>query len=177
MMRTFFGSNRSFQRWALALGLSSSLVASGGANAQTATEPEETQERVIVTGSNIPTAAEVGSAPVTILDQQAIQRTGTDDPQVALQMSDPSFTGGGNLGTSNADISATTTNGGSEVSLRGLPTLVLLDGRRIADSAAAITLLPCAKAITWTLSRIAKVTTPRNSKATCRRFAITMIST
>jgi iron complex outermembrane receptor protein len=136
MMRTFFGSNRSFQRWALALGLSSSLVASGGANAQTATEPEETQERVIVTGSNIPTAAEVGSAPVTILDQQAIQRTGTDDPQVALQMSDPSFTGGGNLGTSNADISATTTNGGSEVSLRGLPTLVLLDGRRIADSAA-----------------------------------------
>ena len=136
MMSTLLGSNRSLKHWTLALGLSSSLAALSGTAAQTAPGADEPQDRVIVTGSNIPTAAEVGSAPVNTLDQQAIARTGTDDPQVALQMSDPSFTGGGNLGTSNADISATTTNGGSEVSLRGLPTLVLLDGRRVADSAA-----------------------------------------
>jgi iron complex outermembrane receptor protein len=138
MIRIFFCNIRSRHCRALLFGTSVSLAALATVNAQAPGGADDTQEteRVIVTGSNIPTAAEVGSAPVTTLDQQAIARTGTDDPQVALQMSDPSFTGGGNLGTSNADISATSTNGGSEVSLRGLPTLVLLDGRRIADSAA-----------------------------------------
>jgi iron complex outermembrane receptor protein len=137
-MKSLLGKEMSPARWALALGLSTSLAALGAAKAQTANENDQTQqsERVIVTGSNIPTAAEVGSAPVLTLDQEAIARTGTDDPQVALQMSDPAFTGGGNLGSTNASINATDTNGGSEVSLRGLPTLVLLDGRRIADSAA-----------------------------------------
>ncbi len=98
----------------------------------------ETQEveRVVVTGSLIPSAAEVGAAPVTTLDAAAVGRTGSDDPQVALQESEPAFTGGGNLGASNASIGSGSTNGGSEVSLRGLPTLVLLNGRRIADSAA-----------------------------------------
>jgi iron complex outermembrane receptor protein len=138
MIRTLLEKKGPLYPWALALGLGSTLAALGAANAQTANGSGETaqSERVIVTGSNIPTAAEVGSAPVTTLDQEAIARTGTDDPQLALQMSEPAFTGGGNLGATNASINATDTNGGSEVSLRGLPTLVLLDGRRIADSAA-----------------------------------------
>jgi iron complex outermembrane receptor protein len=138
MISTLLEKRSPLSRWASAIVLGSSLAACAAANAQTANGSDETAqaERVIVTGSNIPTAAEVGSAPVTTLDQGAIARTGTDDPQLALQMSEPAFTGGGNLGASNASINATDTNGGSEVSLRGLPTLVLLDGRRIADSAA-----------------------------------------
>ena len=53
-----------------------------------------------------------------------------------LQRADPSFSGGGNLGQANAGISAASTYGGSTVSIHGLPTLVLLNGRRVADSAA-----------------------------------------
>jgi iron complex outermembrane receptor protein len=137
MLRNFLRNDGFLRLRMLAVALGSSLAALEAARGQTSIEPNEIEppDRVIVTGSNIPTSAETGSAPVTVLDQQGIARTGTDDPQVVLQMFEPSFTGGGNLGPSNADIGATATNGGSEVSLRGLPTLVLLDGERIADSA------------------------------------------
>ena len=127
-------------RWAtFALGIGGTLAALGAASAQTpaAGTGETTEaERVIVTGSQIPTAAEVGASPVTTVDSAAIGRSGVDDPQVVLQKSDPSFTGGGNLGASNSSVNSGATNGGSQVSLRGLPTLVLLNGRRVADSAA-----------------------------------------
>ena len=144
MIRTLLGKKIPTSRWALSIGLGSSLAALGAAHAQTAgtgnpgspTGQTQEVERVVVTGSNIPSAAEVGSAPVTTLDQAAIGRTGSDDPQVALQQSEPAFTGGGNLGQSNASINSGSTNGGSEVSIHGLPTLVLLDGYRLADSAA-----------------------------------------
>jgi iron complex outermembrane receptor protein len=139
MTPSFLGKKIPVTRWALALGLSSTLAALGAASAQTANAPAaeaQESERVIVTGSNIPSAAEVGGAEVTTIDQESIVRTGTDDPQVALQMSDPAFSGGGNLGQGNASISSGSTNGGSAVAILGLPTLVLLDGRRIADSAA-----------------------------------------
>ena len=142
MIRTLLGKKFPTSRWALSIGLGSSLVALGAAHGQgtgnpgSATGETQEAERVVVTGSLIPSAAEVGAAPVTTVDQAAIGRAGTDDPQVVLQKSDPSFTGGGNIGTSNASVGSGSTNGGSVVSLRGLPTLVLLNGRRIADSAA-----------------------------------------
>ncbi len=128
------------RRWAtIALGLSTSLAALGAASAQNpaaATAESDTPDRVIVTGSNIPSAAEVGAAPVTTLDAAAIGRTGVDDPQTALLKSEPSFSGGGNFGQNNASVSSGTTQGGSALSLRGLQTLVLLNGRRVADAAA-----------------------------------------
>ena len=142
MIRTLLGKKFPTSRWALSIGLGSSLVALGAAHGQgtgnpgSATGETQEAERVVVTGSLIPSAAEVGAAPVTTVDQAAVGRAGTDDPQVVLQKSDPSFTGGGNVGTSNASVASGATNGGSQVSLRGLPTLVLLNGRRIADSAA-----------------------------------------
>ncbi len=139
MTRPFI-RKKSAYRWATAaLSVGSTLAALGAANAQTpaaGTGETTTAERVIVTGSNIPSAAEVGSAPVTTVDAAAIGRSGVDDPQVVLQKSDPSFTGGGNLGASNSSVNSGATNGGSQVSIRGLPTLVLLNGRRVADSAA-----------------------------------------
>jgi len=86
-------------------------------------------ERVIVTGSNIPTAEEVGPNPVDTYRREDIQklgvRTATD-----LTQRIPAITGGG--------INENIANGGdgrTEINLRGLfpkETLVLVDGKRVA---------------------------------------------
>lgn len=92
-------------------------------------------ERVVVTGSNIPTAEEVTAAPVDTLNTQEISRSGSQEVLTILQKRNPDFTGAGNLGTTNANIAGGATLGGSVISIRGFPTLVLYEGRRIADSA------------------------------------------
>ncbi len=93
-------------------------------------------ERVIVTGSNIPTAEEVTAAPVDTLTTQEVNRSGSQEILTVLQKRNPSFTGAGNLGTTNANIASGATLGGTVVSIRGFPTLILYEGRRIVDSAA-----------------------------------------
>ncbi len=97
---------------------------------------EASTERVIVTGSYIPTAEEVTASPLDTLTTQDIQRGGSSDVLTTLQKRNPDFTGGANLGSTNANISAGATLGGSSVQIRGFPTLVLYEGRRIADSSA-----------------------------------------
>ena len=90
-----------------------------------------------VTGSNIPTAADAVAVPVTILAQADLQRTGLDSNLLEiLQKTMPAFAGGGNLGVTNGNTGANNTYGGSQVSLRSLSTLVLLDGRRVPDNGA-----------------------------------------
>ncbi len=117
------------------------LVATGMAYGQTSQNPSDLSsfqepDRVIVTGSLIPTAEEVTAQNVQQLGTRDIQRTGTTDVLQVLQRTVPDITGAGNLGSSNANIASGSTQGGSIVSIRGLPTLVLYEGRRIADSAA-----------------------------------------
>lgn len=91
---------------------------------------------VIVTGSNIPTAEEVTPSNVDTLTDQDVKRSGqATDILNVLTRTDPDFVGT-NEGQSNAVLNTAATYGGSIVSIRGLPALVLLDGRRIADSAA-----------------------------------------
>ena len=92
---------------------------------------EATAERVIVTGSNIPTAEEVGPNPVDTYRRDDITRLGVRTPTDLIQRI-PAATGS-NLGEN-------VTNGGSggatQVNLRGIDpkeTLVLQDGRRLAD--------------------------------------------
>ena len=105
-----------------------------------ATGGEATAAPVVVTGSNIPTAEEVTPSPLDTLSSDDVQRAGgTGDVLQILQKRNPDFVGGGNIGSSNANISSGATQGGSVISLRGLPTLVLFEGRRIADSAAIAT--------------------------------------
>jgi len=70
------------------------------------------------------------------LNTQEINRSGSQEILTVLQKRNPDFTGGGNLGTSNANIASGSTLGGSIISIRGFPTLVLYEGRRLADSAA-----------------------------------------
>ncbi len=126
-----------FIRIALAASVGIPLFIATSANAQVpppAPAPEATTERVVVTGSLIPTAEEVTANPVDILTSADIQRSGeaTDILQV-LQKRDPDFIGVGNLGQTNANIAAG--NGSSSLRIRGLPTLVLLENRRFANNA------------------------------------------
>jgi iron complex outermembrane receptor protein len=96
-----------------------------------------TVERIVVTGSLIPTAEEVTASPVDTLNTSDVNIAGpAPDVLTVLQKRNPDFVGGGNLGSTNANIASGATQGGSIISLRGLPTLVLFEGRRIADSAA-----------------------------------------
>ncbi len=88
-------------------------------------------ERVIVTGSNIPTAAEVGPNPVDTYRRDDITRLGVRTPTDLLQKF-PSVSGA--VSTEN-DNEATT--GEVNISLRGIDpkeTLVLQDGRRVATT-------------------------------------------
>jgi len=136
-----------FVRVALVAGVGIPFLMSASAYAQApdATAPSAaaatagegaTTERVIVTGSYIPTAEEVTASPLDTLTSQEIHRSGSVDVLTVLQKRNPDFVGGGNIGTTNANISSGTTLGGSIAQIRGFPSLVLYEGRRIADSAA-----------------------------------------
>jgi iron complex outermembrane recepter protein len=86
-------------------------------------------ERVIVTGSNIPTAEEVGPTPVDTYRAEDIQKLGVRTP-TELTEKLPAITG--------FAVNENISNGGdgrTEVNLRGLfpkETLVLVDGKRVA---------------------------------------------
>src|SRR5438552_2410863 len=105
-------------------------VAPAGAPAAT----ETTAERVIVTGSNIPTAEEVGPNPVDTYRRDDITRLGVRTP-TDLILRIPASTG--------SNTTENNTNGGdgsTRISLRGIDpkeTLVLQDGRRLAAAGTA----------------------------------------
>jgi iron complex outermembrane receptor protein len=129
-----------FGRLVLAASLGVPLFMAVTANAQApapAADQTAEAERVVVTGSLIPTAEEVRANPVDTISHQDISITGQNsDILNVLTKRNPDFVGVGNLGSSNANIASGSTQGGSSVSIRGLPTLVLIEDRRFADSAA-----------------------------------------
>jgi iron complex outermembrane receptor protein len=108
--------------------------------AQSAPAPTESEEalkleKFVVTGSYIPVAGTATAIPVTTVDAETINNTGVSTSLLeVLRKTTPQFIGNGNLGVSNADISAGSTGGGSAVALRNAQTLVLLNGRRAAYS-------------------------------------------
>jgi iron complex outermembrane receptor protein len=84
-------------------------------------------ERVIVTGSNIPTAREESSLPVTIYTAEWLQKSGAGTPVEGLRQL-PSFVG--NASTENNSNGGT---GAASINLRGLGaenTIILINGRR-----------------------------------------------
>ena len=112
-----------------------SLFAAKAAFAQTAAATDDTVklEKYVVTGSYIPIAGTATAIPVTILDSKAIENTGvTSNVMEILRKASPQFTGNGNLGNTNANISSGATGGGSQVAFRNTQTLVLLNGRRVS---------------------------------------------
>jgi iron complex outermembrane receptor protein len=88
-------------------------------------------ERIIVTGSNIPTAQEVGPNPVLNINRDLINKSGARTAEQLIK--DLPVANGGGIPISNNGTGFTP--GASAISLRGLgpqETLVLLDGRRVA---------------------------------------------
>jgi iron complex outermembrane receptor protein len=88
-------------------------------------------ERVIVTGSHIPTAAEVGPNPVVTLDRDDIEKAPERTTEQLLR--DLPLAGANGVPLSNNGTGFAP--GASSVSLRGFDasaTLVLIDGRRVA---------------------------------------------
>jgi len=91
--------------------------------------------KFVVTGSNIPQAADESDIPVTVLGQQKLQSTGLNANLLeVLRKSIPAFSGRSNAGSTNATNTNQNTAGGSQIALRNLDTLVLLNGRRLATS-------------------------------------------
>lgn len=117
-------------RRALVIGLGAQLFAIPSLMAQSGAAPTEMKKQV-VTGSLIPTADTVGVAPVETVGTADIEKVGGTDILMTLKALSSSFSGNGNIGQS-------LNNGGfgeSYLALRNLPTLVLVDGRRVNISA------------------------------------------
>src|SRR5437899_5508752 len=129
-----------FLRLALIASVGFPLLFVGNAFAQLAAPPapaaaEATAERVIVTGSNIPTAEETGPNPVDTYRVEDIAKLGVRNT-TDLQTIIPQEAGG----TLNTNIG----NGGDgtvQLNLRGLlpkETLVLVDGKRVATGSLGV---------------------------------------
>jgi iron complex outermembrane receptor protein len=104
------------------------------ATTTTTTTTDENSPQVmaqfVVTGSNIENAGAALSIPVSVLAPSDIENSGVETNVLdVLRKISPSVSG---LGGENATTSGGDTNGGSEVSLHNLPTLVLVNGRRLA---------------------------------------------
>ncbi len=97
-----------------------------------------TLDRMVVTGTHLRLEGDAHSAPVTTLDRTDIEQTGLATNLLeVLQKRLPMFSGSGNLGTTNANSGASATAGGSQLALRNLSTLVLVNGRRVSDNGIA----------------------------------------
>lgn len=116
-------------RRSVLFGVGASLLAAPSLFAQTSAEPKK-MERVVVTGSNIPTAETETATPVRIIDRERIEQLPVRNTSELLRR----------LTEANASGVAETGNatgfetGASGVSIRGFgaeATLVLLNGRRV----------------------------------------------
>src|SRR6266700_1867060 len=91
-------------------------------------------ERVIVTGSNIPTAEEVGPNPVFSLNRDLINKSGAGTTTEQLLQRQPVMNGS-NIPVNNNGTGQSGPSGSAALALRGLDpgaTLVLIDRRRVA---------------------------------------------
>ena len=107
-----------------------SALAQAASSSATRNETPQKLEAFVVTGSYLPVSAEVNASPILTIERAAIGQSGTTDALRLLKDIAPVFTGNGNTGNE-------VDNGGfgeSYVALRNLPTLVLLNGRRLANS-------------------------------------------
>src|SRR4051794_6519101 len=117
------------------------LLSAGACRAQQVDlEPEQTAQpadtvaetdRVIVTGSHIPTADEVGPNPILDINREQIEKAGErTTAELLRRLPIDGFAGIPTVNSSNSEVA-----GASSVALRGFDassTLVLLDGRRLA---------------------------------------------
>ena len=94
---------------------------------------EASTERVIVTGSNIPTAQEVGPNPVLNINRDLINKSGEQTAEELLRNLPVANANG--VPISNNENGSNTAVGAATIALRGFDaraTLILLNGRRVA---------------------------------------------
>jgi iron complex outermembrane receptor protein len=118
-----------FRRVALAASVGFSLILAANAFAQ-----EAEVERVIVTGSMIPTAEEVGPNPVFSINRDLINKSGTGTTAEQLLQRQPVMNGA-TIPVQNNATGTAGPSGTAALALRGLDpgaTLVLIDHRRVA---------------------------------------------
>jgi iron complex outermembrane recepter protein len=90
-------------------------------------------EEIVVTGTTIPTTPDAVAVPVVTLTAEDLQKGGSTASVLdMLRKAIPGFEGRSNTGNSNASNNNQNTAGGSQLQLRNLPTLVLINGRRAA---------------------------------------------
>ena len=107
------------------------------ANSNTDQENATVLEKLVVTGSNLPQAADALSIPVSIIDFQVMEESGVySDTLDILRKVSPNI---GGVGEENAGANTNSTHGGAEAEINGLWTLVLVDGRRVANDPAGST--------------------------------------
>jgi len=96
-------------------------------------------DKVVITGSAVPmTTKDAAAVSVTEMDQEKIEKAGVgSDMLEVLRKGVPTLQGRGNSGSTNANNLNQRTGGGSQVQLRNLDTLVLVNGRRVAISGIA----------------------------------------
>ena len=116
-------------RSALAVGFGVPILIASSAFAQTPPAPagEATTDRVIVTGSYIPTAETESALPVTVYTAEVLQKQGANTPVEGLRQL-PSFVG--NAATENDSNGG---NGQATINLRAIGsvnTITLINGRR-----------------------------------------------
>jgi outer membrane receptor protein involved in Fe transport len=94
---------------------------------------EASTERVFVTGSAIPTAAEVGANPVLNVTRELINKSGERNTEELLR--NLAVANANGVPVSNNENGSNTAVGAATIALRGFDaraTLILLDGRRVA---------------------------------------------
>lgn len=93
-------------------------------------ENAQVMEKFTVTGSNIANADEALAIPVAVVSPGDIQNSGVEtDILDVLRKVSPAITG---IGGENATVATANNYGGSSVNIHNLPTLVLVNGRRLA---------------------------------------------
>jgi len=100
-------------------------------------EKKATQQlgEIAVTGSALPSAPDEVAVPVVTIDSAQIAQLGINTNALEiLRKAIPAFAGRSNAGNSNANNNNQNTAGGSQLQLRNLPTLILVNGRRVANS-------------------------------------------
>jgi len=117
-----------------------SLVVAQGTPASSDTDQNSQtvkMQKFVVTGSNIPMAADALAVPVLTVDNQTFENSGVSaDMLDVLRKVAPNISG---IGEENAQILTGSNFGGASVNIKGMPTLVLIDGRRVANDPAEST--------------------------------------
>lgn len=120
---------------AAVLGLADAQAQQAGEAAAGSPAAQAPLAEIVVTGSSIPTNPDAVAVPVDTLSAAQLEASGVDSNALEMLRKEiPAFQGRSNAGTSNANNNNQNTAGGSQVQLRNLPTLVLVDGRRVANS-------------------------------------------